>query len=112
MEKLKYDISKNIKQLRSFYDISRRTLHKISGISEGALLRYENGQKAPLKYYLLIMSMMNISSFSKLFHLAKGNLTSKKVDEIEKVLNREISWRKQHIEIIRSKLFTINTYML
>lgn len=98
---------KEIKAIKTFYKISRATLHLISGISVDALKRYENGETMPHKYNLLLMSMCNIEVFERLFHLTKQLLYAKDIKKIEDKIQSEIIIRERQSREFRYNLMNI-----
>ena len=97
----------SIRKIKEFYQISRETLHVISGISADALKRYENGEECPKKYYLLLTAMLSIESFEMLFHLSKAQLYESDIERIEKKIKQEMTWRERECREYRHKIMHI-----
>ena len=97
----------SIKKIKAFYQISRETLHLISGISTDALKRYEAGEEVPKKYYLLLFSMLNIETFQTLFHLSISQLKKSDVDRIEKKIKEEMTCRERECREYCHKIMRI-----
>ena len=96
-----YKVEKEVKAIRDFYRISRKTLHIISGIGINQIAEYEKGSIPNKSNYLLIMSIVNINGFERLFHASKNLLKSNTIERIEKKIEKETKWR--HIEAMRYK---------
>ena len=97
----------SIKKIKAFYQISRETLHIISGISSDALKRYEAGEEIPRPYYLLLNSMLSIQIFDMLFHLSKDQLRQSDIERIEKKIKQEMTWREREYREFRHKIMNI-----
>ena len=107
-EDYKYDISEEIKSIKNFYNISRRTLRFITGILEDALKRYERGELAPRKFMLLITSCLNIAVFNDAFHGSKQLLKASVIHRIEKKILSELQWRTREVRGYEYKALKID----
>ncbi len=98
---------KEITKIKEFYNISRKTLHLISGISEDALSRYEKGETVPKKYYLLLNSMCNMEVFERFFELTREQLKAIEIKKIEYIIRHQMLWREREVRRYRNGIMYI-----